>query len=103
MSYSCAARASDIERVWADVCYKQTGSSNVYEVDGKRYFYNVGREQRDGAVTGSVWRMEVALRDSKGSHVGSDGVCVRAGTFRIEPDGTVTRFPVGFRKVIGKK
>ena len=91
MSYSCTASASDIERTWADVCYKQTGSSNVYEVDGKRYFYDVGREQRDGAVTGSVFRMA------------GDGSCVRAGTFRIEPDGTVARFPIGFRKVIGKK
>lgn len=38
-------------------------------------------EHRDGAITGTTWK-----------HVGPDR-CRKAGSFRIEGNGTVTRFP----------
>jgi hypothetical protein len=89
VSYSCTARASDTEQAWAQACYKQTGQSNAYEVAGQRYFYDTGREQRDGAITGTVYRVFV------------NGTCAKSGSFRIESDGTVSRYPTGLRKIIG--
>ena len=88
MGWSATAKACDIERQWSDVCYAQTGQGNVYEHKGSRYFYDTGREQRDGAITGSVFRMSAY------------GHATRVGSFRIEPDGTVARYPQGLRHVI---
>lgn len=44
-------------------------------------FWETGRENGDGAITGTVWRP-----------CGADLVRKR-GSFRIEPDGTISRFP----------
>lgn len=87
MGYSASAKALDKEATWAQTCHQQTGQSNMYEVRGTRYFYQIGREQRDGAVTGSVFRML------------EDGRCVRSGSFRIESDGTVSKHPTGFTQL----
>lgn len=55
------------------------GSQNALPGGG---FWETSRtEHDDGAITGTVWRP-----------VGPDRVR-RAGSFRIEGDGTVTRFP----------
>lgn len=86
MGYSCTSLASETERTWSDVCYRQTGAQNVYEVGGERFFYDVGRENRDGAITGQVFSMETGRK---------------VGSFRIEATGVVSRFPKGFRSVIG--
>ena len=87
MGWSATAKACEVERAWMETCQSQTGSQNVYEVAGKRYFYETGREQRDGAITGTVFRF-----------VGEG--CVRSGSFRIEADGTVTRYPSGLKQLI---
>jgi len=88
MGWSATAKACQVEQEWAQACHAQTGQSNVYETSGKRFFYDTGREQRDGAITGQVFRML------------PDGFAVRSGSFRIEADGTVTRYPTGLRKAL---
>lgn len=86
MGYSCTAVASEIERDWSNRCYGSTGRSNEYVgTDGRRYFYQIGRENRDGSITGTVFRF---LPD--GEHV------TKAGSFRINADGTVARKPCRF-------
>ena len=56
-------------------------SQNTWDVNGTRYFAEIGREQRDGAVTGTIWRFM------------ADGVHVhKAGSFRINPGGKVARW-----------
>ena len=61
---------------------EEQGSQNEWNVQGVRYFAEIGREQRDGAVTGTIWRFM------------ADGVHVhKAGSFRINPGGTVARWP----------
>ena len=63
-------------------CGKDGLPSNTFVVDGVQFFYELGREQADGAITGVVWKFL------------PDGVHVRkAGSIRIEPDGVITRFP----------
>lgn len=93
MGWSCRAEASRVERAWEEGCRAQTGSSNVFVVNNVRHFYErSNKEHRDGAITGTIWRY---LPD--GEHVR------KAGSFRIEGDGTITRAPAvlkGFAKKV---
>ncbi len=91
MGYSCAAAADDTLRKLGEILSPRDGGapSNEYTgTDGRRYFFEVGRENADGAVTGQVVRM-----------IG-DGHAQRAGSFRIEPNGKVTRFPFVARQTM---
>src|SRR5690606_31229776 len=65
----------------ADVCYRLSGSTNMYTEQGKKSFLEIGRENRDGAITGTVY------------NIMDDGLAKKAGGFRIERDGSVSRGP----------
>ena len=81
MGYSCTVRASyTAEAVQAR--FRHENSGNTFSVDGGEtvYFSERGREQADGAVTGSIFKML------------PDGMARRAGGYRIEADGKITRF-----------
>ena len=84
MGYSCTAKAGyakDALIIQLQVGFdKQT--SNGWKNGLLEYFYEIGREQPDGAITGSIYR-----------HGGEGSSCVRAGTFRIEPDGKIHHWP----------
>ena len=82
MGYSCRQSADKAHDVILRAVTDPAGSSNTWEFRGVRYFYETGREQRDGAITGTVWRF---LADD--SHVR------RAGSVRIDPDGRLVRWP----------
>lgn len=56
-------------------------SGNTWIHDGLKYFYEIGRKNDDGAITGTVYAFL------------SNGMASSAGTFRIEPNGKITRFP----------
>ena len=78
MGYSCTAAAS----FTMDAIGKLIGgiASNAMPDGG---FYERGREQPDGAMTGTVWA----------SIAGDPNHCRKRGGFRINPDGKVARFP----------
>ena len=57
--------------------------SNAWVVDGVEYFYEIGREQEDGSITGTVMELSNAHK---------------VGSFKISHDGKVVRFPTS-RKV----
>ncbi len=83
MGYSCRAEAgSTLDKISAK-CRAQGGSSNQYTdpKTGKSYFYEVGRENSDGRITGSVHLMS------------PNGTCRQSGTFCISPEGVVVRGP----------
>lgn len=90
MGYSCTAQASNREQEWGEVCFAQTGTTNNYQTKTGRYFFVVGDEQRDGAITGSTWKVD------------KEGYAKPSGSFRIEADGTVSRWPTGLKKLIMK-
>lgn len=78
------------------------GSSNSWgNKDGTFWFMEYGREQGDGAITGTV--MQTPHPELGGNY------CKRIGGVRIEPDGTVTRWPTSSKdmrivaKVTAKK
>lgn len=89
MGYSYNALAGfAMDKVTKDLgCGNNGLPSNTFESKGNKYFYEHGREQRDGAITGIVWKF-----------VGGETVR-KAGSFRIEPNGIVTRFPGTTKKM----
>ena len=92
MGKSYTREAHDVFDAWREVCLASTNTSNSYEAQGHRYFIELSRQQHaDCRITGTVWRL-VSRNDETGV-----GTCEKAGSFRIEPNGEVTRYPVGFR------
>lgn len=87
MGYSCGRIASLRMDAISDACFKQTGMANTFEVNGNKYFYEIGKENRDGAITGTLNKFTENNR------------CKRAGTFRVEANGQLTRGPAFFKKV----
>lgn len=81
MGYSCSAKASEVLACITEYCVKSTGSSNTWvNENGVKFFFETGREQDDGAITGSVHKFI------------DDRMCVRAGTFKIDASGKIVRF-----------
>ena len=82
MGWSCATAASKTADRWDRACRAQTGSSNVFQAGGTKYFWEMDRvEHPDGAITGEL-----------NQFVGKNS-CRQVGTFRIEGDGTVSSAP----------
>lgn len=90
MGYSCSAIANDVVNKLLDVATRlgpvhtdghPLPSSNSWKHKGKTYFFETGREQSDGAITGTVW---VFVAENK---------CRRAGNLRVDPDGKIVRAP----------
>jgi hypothetical protein len=84
MGYSLTAKAND--RLNMIMEHNGDESSNTWFDDkGNRYFYEIGRENPDGAFTGSVWKFI-----TEGEYAGR---AKKSGSIRIGPNGEVTRFP----------
>lgn len=45
MGWSCRAEAYKILGAWSNACYRQTGSSNEFNVKYKKYFFEVSRTE----------------------------------------------------------
>jgi hypothetical protein len=59
-------------------------ASNVWTANGQKYMEERGRENEDGAVTGTVF----LIYEKDGQ-----SYLRRAGGYRIDPEGKVVRFP----------
>jgi len=101
MGWSCRAEAGNTLNAWQDACFAQTGMANVFLskggsernqfAGGSKYMFEVSnKEHHDGAITGSIQRFV------------DDTHVVKAGSFRIEPDGTVSRAPAFLKAIKGK-
>jgi hypothetical protein len=86
MGWSCTRKAGDVAEAWREHCVAQTGASNTYRAGDKQYFFEIGREQDDGAIVGSIFRMEPEPN-------GDGFLAYRSGSFRIAPDGRIVRAP----------
>jgi len=87
MGYSCTAAASFTMDAIGKLIGKEV--SNAMPDGG---FYERGREQIDGAMTGTVWA----------GIPGDPNHCRKRGSFRINPDGKVARFPGLKRDMLAK-
>lgn len=87
MGYSNAVRAGWQLDTLSEVCYKSTKTSNTFKDGNTEYFFERNNnEHPDGSITGAIYE-----------HVG-DNKYRLAGSFRIEPDGTVSRGLVWMKK-----
>jgi hypothetical protein len=68
--------------------YGDKASSNVLKLKGEYFFYALGKEHADGAITGELFHLHSANRKGNLNHP-----VFSVGTFRISPDGTIDRFP----------
>lgn len=85
MGYSYAAKAGyvlDELMIQVQISPSKTGTSNGWSYQDREYFFEYGRENNDGAITGIVWEI-----------LSGGNRCRRTGSARIEPDGRITRFP----------
>ena len=94
MGYSCRQDADTTYREWSDYCYATTGVSNSYLYKNQRYCLQIGRKQNDGAITGTVMLL-IDNPDIAGQYL-----AYNKGSFRINPDGVVTRFPTGLNDLL---
>ena len=84
--------SGDVYRSWVDICTALTGSGNRYTVGGNDYILILGKRHDDDTMTGKVMQV-----------IGVTGTVTQAakcGTFRIESDGEVTRWPTGLRGLV---
>ena len=85
MGYSCTQKANLVLDQLAIQLRAASGreieTSNGFRWEDYDCFWEIGREQADGAITGTVW------------HVLDDGRAMKSGSFRIDPDGKIARFP----------
>lgn len=87
MGWSCNKNAGITMDAISQACIQQTGSQNTYEIKNNKYFWEIGREQHDGAICATIWKF---LNNDR---------CKRAGSLRIEPDGEVSRGPAWMRNL----
>ncbi len=96
MGYSCSKAAMDtVKRIESLICVGK--SSNQWDNAGKTYFYQIGRENRDGAITGSVWRL------TERSPSTGQQLCSKAGSFKVAADGKIVRWtalPDGIKPLV---
>ena len=88
MGYSCSAIAMDtVDALKAQLQEGEgkVAASNGWKKNGTEYFFEIGKEHSDGAVTGQVHRIKA-------------GFCYPAGSFRIEPNGIIRRFPTSTKE-----
>jgi hypothetical protein len=91
MGYSCAAVAGIVmdklvAQLQKDGGVDEHNSSNTWKHKGVFYMEERGRENSDGAVTGTISRF-VGPNSAK-----------RIGSYRIEPNGEITRFATSSAK-----
>jgi hypothetical protein len=97
MGYSCRRAAGlcvdAIERQIIPV----TWPSDTWKYQGNEYFWERGREQDDGAITGTVW----LVYDKPGLYINEKPtrLCHKVGSIRVEGDGKLTRWPCIPREV----
>ena len=80
MGYSCTQDAGNMLGVIGKF-FATEGNPNILTINGERYFFERGREQNDGAITGKLMLML------------PDDYCRSVGAVRIEGDGTLTKIP----------
>ena len=95
MSYSCTKNADDVLKNINDILQSKyhnklpkTKNGQVIDFTVPNGFFEIGKENYDGAITGTVWKFLETFDDTGKFN------CKKSGSFRIEPTGFITRFPL---------
>lgn len=85
MSYSCTQKAHQtLSETLNNVngeAIKNYNFSNTWEANGNKFFYERGRENIDGSITGTIFKF-----------IG-DTQCIRVGSLKIFSNGSVKSWP----------
>jgi hypothetical protein len=65
---------------------------NRYTVDGVSYIFITGKRNDDDVITGKVLKVTGSYDEITQA--------VKVGSFRIERDGQVSKWPVGLRELV---
>lgn len=93
MGYSCSARA----RYTLD----QVEFLEEFDISSPnyKYFIEIGKENRDGAITGTVYMLTGERYRDKDNLERIP--CKKAGSFKIDASGAVIRFPGVSKRIFG--
>ena len=83
--------ANNTFRLWRKTCETLSGVQNRYTVDGVSYIFVKGTGN-DDAITGKVLKVTGSYDEITQA--------VKVGSFRIERDGEVSKWPAGLRKLV---
>jgi hypothetical protein len=81
MGYSCTQAAHLAEEFIRSRIADPKGPTNTWVFEGLTYFYEIGRENRDGSITGPVC---VFVGENR---------CRNVGSLKIDHDGALIRWP----------
>lgn len=94
MGWSCSHKASLSLSAIEVLCKETHGYDNdphnIFYSKGNKYFYEIGREQRDGSISGTIYKYT------------ENDLCRQSGSFKIESSGKVSRGPALFKSVNSK-
>jgi len=109
MGYSCTKDAADTLEAIENYLTKigpflspisHRPSSNSWKLGNDTYSFEQGRENPDGAITGTVYQLTEWINPATGQVDPNRYRCRRAGSVRIEADGRVTRFATVKKEII---
>ena len=90
MGYACTVDADKVLNDIYDICFEQTSSENVYMIDGKTYMLEVGHENEDGSITGTI--LKLSTNDIESSSI------IGKSSFKIDKNGKIL-YGVGLKKL----
>lgn len=83
MGYSCSAKAGEVLDaliIQLKATEKKSEASNTFFVKDIEYFYEIGQENSDSSITGSIYKVD------------ENKFCRKSGRFRIESNGKISCF-----------
>lgn len=80
MGRSYTVKAGEVLEMVAVVATDGSRSSNTFQNGKDKFFYELGREQFDGSITGTVHKFL------------QNGMAIKHGSFKIEASGKIARF-----------
>lgn len=84
--------ADNTFRLWRRTCEALSGVQNRYTVDGVSYIFIKGKRNDDDVITGKVLKVTGGYDEITQA--------VKVGSFRIERDGQVSKWPAGLRELV---
>ena len=83
--------AENTFRLWRETCAALSGVQNRYTINGVSYIFTKGKGN-DDAITGKVLKVTGSYDEITQA--------VKVGSFRIEANGEVSKWPAGLRQLV---
>jgi len=87
MGYSCTQLADNTLRDITAICIKETNAQNTFKFNNSVYMWEIGKEQQDGSITGSIFKF---LNEKQ---------IIKHSSFKINSNGDIKTF-LRFKKEV---